>query len=231
MPLQEKQVPRCNSIASAASLRYTLRVQLLSVLLLGVGLGLRHATDADHVVVVTNLVQREPGLLRAARIAALWGLGHSAAFFAVGAAIVVGGVTIPAAFEPITEGLVASMLIGMGLLHLLSSKAQPSDDASHRPASARLSGLRPVVVGVVHGLAGSASVALLAMSTISSRWAATSYLLFFGAGTVLGMVALTVLFARPLAFVMRSRVRRFVTILSALTSLGLGSWLAASLFV
>ncbi len=54
----------------------------LSVLLLGVGLGLRHATDADHVVVVSALVQREPGIWRAARVAALWGLGHSAAFLA-----------------------------------------------------------------------------------------------------------------------------------------------------
>jgi nickel/cobalt transporter (NicO) family protein len=201
---------------------------MLSVLLLGVGLGLRHATDADHVVVVSNLVQREAGLWKAARIAALWGLGHGAAFFVVGAAIVVGGVSLPAAFEPITDGLVALMLIGMGIVHLLPRREERERTAPDYPSTGSM---RPVLVGVVHGLAGSASVALLAMSTIPSRGAATLYLLFFGAGTVLGMVALTALLARPLAYVMQSRVRRIVTIASALTSLGLGVWLGVALLL
>jgi sulfite exporter TauE/SafE len=74
-------------------------------------------------------------------------------------------------------------------------------------------------------------VALLALSTVTSRWAAALQLVFFGLGTVLGMVLLTALLARPLARVMRSRVRRFVTILSALASFALGASLALSLFV
>jgi high-affinity nickel permease len=202
-------------------------VQALSILLLGVGLGLRHALDADHVVVVASLVQRELGLARAARIAALWGLGHSAAFFVVGAAIVLGGVHVPPAFESVTEALVAVMLIGMGAYHLASPARGGEPDTAARACSPG----QPLLVGLVHGLAGSAGVALLALSTVTSRWAAALQLVFFGLGTVLGMVLLTALLARPLARVMRSRVRRFVTILSALASFALGASLALSLFV
>ncbi|MDF3067252.1 MAG: hypothetical protein K0R38_2853 [Polyangiaceae bacterium] len=85
----------------------------LSALVLGLGLGLRHATDADHVAAVTAMLQREPGTMRAMRVAVLWGLGHTASFLVVGLLTVLAGVRLPESFEPAVELLVAGMLVGV----------------------------------------------------------------------------------------------------------------------
>jgi nickel/cobalt exporter len=193
-----------------------------SVLLLGIGLGLRHATDADHVVVVSALVQREPGIWRAARIAALWGAGHTAAFLGLGLSIVLAEVRIPSAFERIAELLVAAMLISFGLWHLAKSrtpiKPVPGIGAATTYA-------RPMLIGVVHGLAGSAGIALLAATTIASRPLAAGYLGLFGLGTVVGMVALTVVMSRPISWTMKrdGLVKQAVTVLAASLSMMLGA--------
>lgn len=193
----------------------------LSVLLLGIGLGLRHATDADHVVVVSALVQREPGVRRAARIAALWGAGHTVAFLALGLLIVLAEVRIPEAFEHGAELLVALMLIGFGIWHLVRSRGT---DAREPAPSVAGASARPLVIGVVHGLAGSAGIALLAATTIRSRPLAVLYLGLVALGTVVGMVALTVLMSRPIGWTMRreGRLRSAITALAAVLSTGLG---------
>lgn len=194
----------------------------LSVLLVGIGLGLRHALDADHVVVVSAMLQREPGIWRAARIAALWGAGHSVAFLALGLMIVVVGLRVPEAFERGAELLVAVMLIALGLWHLtqarrprLSDGAEPIEDS---PAA------RPIAIGLVHGLAGSAGIALLAATTIESRALAVGYLFLVAIGTVVGMVTLTALLARPIHWTLRRQgwLERTVTVVAALLSIGLG---------
>jgi nickel/cobalt exporter len=193
----------------------------LSVLLLGVGLGIRHATDADHVVVLSALVQREPGIWRAARIAALWGAGHTVAFLGLGLLIVLAEVRIPEAFERGAELLVASMLIGFGAWHL----ARSGELALHRSVPpAASTPTRPVAIGLVHGLAGSAGIALLAATTIRSRPLAVAYLGLVALGTVLGMVALTVVLSRPINWTMRreGRLRQVVTVVAALLSMALG---------
>src|SRR6185312_3871108 len=84
---------------------------------LGVGLllGMRHATDSDHVVTITTIVKLEEGLRSALRVAVAWGLGHSATFFCVGAAIVLFGWQVPEALEQVAELGVAALLIGLGL--------------------------------------------------------------------------------------------------------------------
>ncbi len=196
----------------------------LSVLLLGLGLGLRHATDADHVVVISTLLQREPGTARAARIAALWGVGHTAAFLGVGLLVVLAGLRIPDHFDRIAEMLVASMLLGFGALHLKRSFAK-EEAVSAEGSSTPSTSVRPVAVGVVHGLAGSAAIALLASTTIDSRVLAASYLGLFGLGTVLGMVLLTILMSGPITWTMRrpGHARRVISALAALLSLGLGA--------
>ena len=190
-----------------------------SVLWLGVGLGLRHAIDADHVVAVSALVQREPGLWRAARIAALWGTGHTAAFLGVGLLVVLAGVHVPASFEDAAELLVAAMLVGLGLWNL-----RALGRASEASVSAPSPTARPLVVGLVHGLAGSAGIALLAATTIDSRAFAALYLGLFGLGTVVGMVVLTVLMSRPIAWICaRGALARNVTTATAsLVSVWLG---------
>lgn len=197
----------------------------LSVLMLGLGLGLRHAVDADHVVVVSALLQREPGALRAARIAALWGAGHSISFLGVGLVVVLAGVRVPPELEAIAELLVAAMLMGLGGWHLVRSLSKAAPPAGEPAARAYA---RPVLVGVVHGLAGSAGIALLVSATIASRAWAAAYLALFGLGTVMGMVMLTAVLAWPIAWTMRREgsARRVVGAASALLSVALGAAIA-----
>jgi len=193
----------------------------LSVLLLGIGLGVRHATDADHVVVVSALVQRERSVWRAARIAALWAAGHTVTFLALGLLIVLAEVRIPESFERGAELLVALMLIGFGVWHLARNRGS----SDHHPArSGTSASARPVVIGLVHGLAGSAGVALLAAATIRSRPLAVAYLALVAFGTVLGMVTLTVALSQPLGWTMRrqGRGKQVVTVVAALLSMTLG---------
>jgi len=193
----------------------------LSVLLHGIGLGLRHATDADHVVVVSALVQREPGVWRAARIAALWGAGHTVAFLALGLLIVLAEVRIPEAFERGAELLVALMLVGFGIWHLVRSLGTNGGAVQSSVAGASA---RPLAISLVHRLAGSAGIALLAATTIGSRPLAVAYLGLVALGTVIGMVALTVLMSRPINWTMRreGRLRSAITVLAAMLSIGLG---------
>ena len=201
-----------------------------SVLLLGIGLGLRHATDADHVVVVSALVQREPGVWKAARIAALWGVGHTAAFLAIGFFILLAGLRMPEIFEPLVDALVGFMLVGFGLWHVLSHGTGNAKAPAHRSLRGDA---RPIAIGVVHGLAGSAGIALLAATTIDSRATAAGYLLLFGAGTIAGMVALTVLIARPLSWAMQrgATFRRWLIVGAGGASMALGASILVATFV
>jgi high-affinity nickel-transport protein len=159
----------------------------MTAILLGALLGLRHATDADHVVAVTAIVARERSLWRAAKVGALWGLGHTLTLVLVGGAIIAFRLVIPPRVGLGLEFGVALMLIGLGYSNL----RRPRGEAAERAA------IRPVLVGTVHGLAGSAAVALLVLATIRETAPALGYLLVFGLGTILGMVIVTVLLAAP----------------------------------
>ena len=175
----------------------------LSAAMLGFLLGLRHATDADHVVAVTAIVARERTLGRAARVGALWGLGHSLTLLLVGGAIVLFRLVIPPRLGLGLEFGVALMLILLGFDNLRDK----SDPHSH-VAGLGTTGFRPVVIGVVHGLAGSAAVALLVLATIRETGWALAYLAVFGIGTIAGMMIVTVVLAAP-ALYATTRVVRF----------------------
>ncbi|MCL4226940.1 MAG: high-affinity nickel-transport family protein [Myxococcales bacterium] len=164
----------------------------------GVLLGARHATDADHVVAIATLVQREPRPAAAARTAVAWGLGHSLTFLGVGAAIIAAGVRVPAGVEVAVELVVAAMLIGLGAMHLAPRTGAIAGAA---PAPRR----RSFAIGLVHGLAGSGAIALVALTTIASPLGALAYLVAFAAGTTAGMALCTVLLAWPLAWTTRRR--------------------------
>ena len=165
---------------------------VLGVVALGALLGVRHATDADHVVAVTTIVARGPGLRRAAAVGALWGLGHSTTILVVGGTLIGLRVAMPPRVAVALELVVAAMLVLLGLraLHAARRAAGPAE---------RSGALRPLVVGTIHGLAGSAAVTLLVLASIRDpRWA-VAYLAVFGLGTVVGMVGVTLLLAAPAA--------------------------------
>ncbi|HEX2677531.1 MAG TPA: high-affinity nickel-transport family protein [Polyangiales bacterium] len=189
---------------------------LLSILGLGFVLGMRHATDSDHVVAVSTIVSRERSAWAATLIGALWGVGHTFTIMAVGGAIIVFDLIIPARLGLSMELSVGVMLVVLGALNLSGAwrrieqvaHAHEHHDgrAAHRAHADRAPALgliwlaRPLLVGVVHGLAGSAAVALLVLTTIRSVHTALLYLAVFGLGTVVGMAVLTTAFAAPLAF-------------------------------
>lgn len=190
----------------------------LAVVLTAVLLGVRHATDPDHVVAVTTIVTRERRFWRAGSIGALWGVGHTATICLVGGAIVLLKLTIPPRLGLGMEFVVALMLIGLGLYNLAGPRRQ----------AAAPSVVRPVLVGMVHGLAGSAAIALLVLAAIDTTAWALAYLVIFGAGTVVGMMLVTAAIALPSLFAV-SRVptlERYLRVASGAASLAFGLFLA-----
>ena len=219
---------------------------LLAVCVLGFFLGMRHATDPDHVIAVTTIVSRQRTTAGAALIGALWGVGHTLTILVVGAGIILLGWVIPPRVGLSLELSVGVMLIVLGLMNLtgvlqritesvtppagrpgtMHAHPHAHDDYvhthlhGHEPEAhphapdqtplarldRRLGGLgwyqaaRPLVVGVVHGLAGSAAVALLVLTTIGDTLWSTLYLLVFGVGTIAGMMLITAGIAWPLSY-------------------------------
>jgi ABC-type nickel/cobalt efflux system permease component RcnA len=241
-----------------------------AILILAFLLGMRHATDPDHVVAITTIVTKQRGIAKAGLIGVLWGLGHTFTIFVVGMMIILFQVTIPPRVGLSMEFTVAAMLILLGVLNLtgtlrwLQEKftlnspvtaaisirgdgdlvgTQPCDSAAQTQgegAKPKLqlnrmlqslglyNVLRPLVIGIVHGLAGSAAVALLVMTMIRDPWWAIAYLLLFGIGTVAGMMLITGLIAMPFAFTARrfSGWNRGIAVASGLLSLGFGLFLS-----
>jgi hypothetical protein len=191
---------------------------LLFALVTSLVLGMRHATDPDHVLAVSTIVSQERSLSRAAGIGALWGVGHTLTILLVGAAIIMLKLELSPRLGLSMEFAVALMLIVLGCLNLFDV----------RPAGGRLTTVRPLLVGVVHGLAGSAAATLLVLPLIPDpRWAA-AYLLVFGLGTIVGMALMTLAVAAPSVFAATrvAGMRRWIRIASGALSLCFGLYLA-----
>ncbi len=179
---------------------------------------MRHATDPDHVIAVTTIVTSERSLARAARIGALWGLGHSLTILLVGGAIIVFKVAFSVRLGLSMELTVAIMLIVLGVLNLANAGAHP----------APVSPARPIVIGVVHGLAGSAAAALLLVPLIDDPRFAALYLIVFGMGTIVGMTLVTLAIAAPALAVgaPTARIQRSLRLASGAVSVVFGLYLA-----
>ena len=245
--------------------------QLLALASFGFLLGMRHATDADHVIAVTTILNRSRRFIHTTLIGALWGLGHTITVVIVGVLIIVFNVVIPPPVGLAMEFAVAIMLIALGVLNLsgglrgLTERLTPpapvhghdhehlhahdSSPQTHAHDHAHLHGhgndprlggpagivatfgwyqlLRPVAVGLVHGLAGSAAVALLVLATIEDTGTALAYLVIFCVGVAAGMAVLTTIIGLPF-WVARARsaqINRWLTIGSGLLSLAFGLYL------
>ena len=239
-------------------------IPFLSIMAVGFFLGMRHATDPDHVIAVSTIVTRNRNLGRAALIGAFWGLGHTITIFAVGTGIILFNLVIPARVGLSMEVSVGIMLIILGVMNVMAflravrtapdgANEDVHDESmvhshrhshggivhshlhTHEPAQslalldrslARFDAyqhLRPLAVGIVHGLAGSAAVALLVLATIrDARWA-VAYLLVFGVGTIAGMMVITMSLATTLKFAgRRQSMARKLAMASGLLSLGFG---------
>ena len=244
-----------------------MQITLFSIIALGFFLGMRHATDPDHVIAVTTIVSRQRNVRYAALIGLLWGLGHTITIFVVGSAIILFGLVIPPRIGLSMELSLGLMLILLGILNLSGlmrwvtktftplrsgqdTHSHGHGDYIHSHARGHTTGkhgysedatpvgwmdrtlgsmdfyqvLRPLVVGVVHGLAGSAAIALLVLTTIRVPGWAVLYLLVFGIGTLGGMMLITAAIAVPFTFSENrfARLHRGLGLASGLVSLIFG---------
>jgi high-affinity nickel-transport protein len=191
----------------------------LSVLALGFLLGMRHATDPDHVVAVTTIVSQQKSVARAAGIGALWGAGHTATIVLVGGAILLFRLAVPPRLGLALEFAVAVMLVLLGVRNLRAVRGG---------RRAALSPVRPIVVGFVHGLAGSAFVAMLVLTAIPSPVIGIMYLLVFGVGTIAAMTLITTVIAVPSAYAVTrvTGAERYVQLAAGVASVCFGLFLA-----
>jgi high-affinity nickel-transport protein len=165
----------------------------LALIVLGFFLGMRHATDPDHVIAVSTIVARERSTAGAAAIGAVWGLGHTLTILFVGGGIILFGWVIPPRIGLSMEFSVGLMLIVLGMVNL----AGVLRTGNHAHAHPQLVWLDQRFGALVHGLAGSAAVALLVLTTIRDPAWAIWYLLVFGLGTILGMALMTMAIISP----------------------------------
>lgn len=197
---------------------------MLTVLALGLLVGLRHALEADHIAAVTSLASGSGSLLERVKVAAIWGSGHAAALMILGGALVALGTALP---EPVARGLeiaAGGMLIALGVdvLRRLRARrvhvhvhqhgdgvrhlhAHAHDATSHRAPAAhdhrhvRTLLPRALAVGGIHGLAGSGALVVLSMQTLGSGMLAVAYVACFAVGSILGMVAFSLMLTLPFA--------------------------------
>ena len=199
---------------------------------LGFILGIRHATDPDHVVAVGTIVSRERRARCAAMIGVLWGVGHTVTILLAGGAIAVFGLVVPPEVGLTVELSVALMLVVLGALGIAAA-GRPRPEARPERLDRRFGGLglyhaaRPFMVGAVHGVAGSAAVGLLVVTTVGDPLRSLIYLLVYGIGTVAGMVVITAAIALPFTWTARRLlgVNRGLARATGLLSVGLGLFL------
>jgi sulfite exporter TauE/SafE len=198
---------------------------MLATLGLGFVLGLKHATEADHLAAVSTIVSGRRSIWQSAAVGALWGAGHTAALIVAGIFVVGLGGAIPERVANALELIVAVMIVFLGMrllrahIHLHAHGGKPhvhlhfhdkqhahSIETTHMMDHGNLSGWRPVLVGIIHGLAGSAALTLLVLSTVVRNGSALlgfAYLIVFGAGSIGGMMLMSCLISLPFSLGLR----------------------------
>ena len=172
---------------------------LLIVVLVAVLLGLRHATDPDHLIAVSALAPSEPGPRRAARLGAAWGLGHALTLFAFGVPIVLFNAFLPERAQQGAETAVGLMIVLLALWLLVRWRRGDFRMHTHPEAHGARTARQAFAVGLVHGIGGSAGVGLLLVASIQSRAYALVALALLAVCTAVSMTMLTTGFGTALA--------------------------------
>ena len=221
----------------------TPQLSTFSVLVIGFVLGLQHATEADHLAAVSTIVSEKKNLFTASLVGGLWGIGHTISLFVVGLFVILLKFQISESLEAKLEACVGAMLVLLGLnalrklfqaskvhvhshehdghkhVHIHTHNKEGAEPSHHRLSP------RSVVIGMVHGLAGSAALMLLVVPTISSQGLAILYILIFGIGSIGGMMAMSFLIGLPFHFTAGrfEILNRSIRLVAGVFSLCLGS--------
>jgi hypothetical protein len=217
--------------------------EVLTILGLGFVLGLRHALDTDHIVAVSTILARRPSVRASGMIGFSWGLGHTLVLLLVGAVVLVLRVEIPESLALAAEFGVGVMLVVLGSalavklskerwhlhthehngerhLHFHSHR----QIADHRHPHWLRDSIQPLCIGMAHGLAGSAALLLVVLSTAKSIMAGFFYIAVFGVGSILGMILIGLTISVPVLWSLSVGRRVFLAVqgLASLGSIGLG---------
>ena len=232
-------------------------LSLVAVLSIGLVFGLKHATEVDHVVAITTIVSRHKNVFRSAIVGAMWGAGHTVSLLVIGVIVLSLRVAIPERVSGWLEFGVALMIIGLGVsalwramrtnsevhlhqhshddglahthvhFHEQENKHNPKSPASHSHVVSRI-GWKPVLVGMMHGLAGSGALTLLVLTQISSPLLGLLYVATFGVGSIAGMLVMSGLIGLPFAFTSGrlTHLHQGLQTVAAVFSICFGVWYA-----
>lgn len=233
---------------------------MLWTLSLGLMIGMQHALEADHVAAVSCIAARERSVRKIVRHGAVWGVGHTVTLMLVAGGAILVGASLPDRFAAFLEMLVGVMLVALGThvlyrlvrervhfhrhrhsdgtvhLHAHSHGNDLPTDAPHMPKHDHdhPSGLpwRTLLIGMTHGLAGSAALLVLTAAGLESPAMGVLYVLLFGIGSVLGMAILSALMAVPLAWTAKALTwtHRGLQGLAGSATAVLGLWIAFESF-
>lgn len=196
---------------------------MLSLLFVGLLIGMRHALEADHVAAVASLATTTNSLKSAVKHGAVWGLGHTITLFLFGSIVILTDSVMPENMAMGLEFAVGIMLVVLGIdvirrmlrdrvhfhTHQHSNSQQHfhahkhANEKTHNPNKHEHKHkdkfpLKALFIGIMHGMAGSAALILLTLQTVSSPWTGMLYMLLFGIGSIIGMAILSVIIAIPL---------------------------------
>ena len=229
---------------------------IMAILGLGLVFGLKHATEVDHVVAISTIVSRHKNIFRSAFVGALWGAGHTLSLMAIAIVVLWFRIAIPERVSAWLEFGVALMIIGLGVsalwralrrdgqmhvhqhthgglahthvhFHEHETRHERSAPSQHSHRVSRI-GWKPVMVGMMHGLAGSGALTLLVLTQISSAWVGLLYVLTFGFGSIAGMLLMSGLIGLPFALTSRklTHAHQGLQTVAAILSICFGIWYA-----
>lgn len=229
---------------------------IVATMLLGFVLGFKHALDADHLIAVSTIVGKHRSILHSSLVGTFWGLGHTASLLVAGTVVLLLRVSIPPRTALWMEMAVAVMLVYLGILtirqalrtlreaplklhshvhthgneivhsHMHLHAGQETHEHKHLLHSF---GIKPFLIGTVHGMAGSAALMLLVLTTIPTLGVGLLYIAVFGIGSVGGMLVMSALISVPFLATAKyfssanGAVRMAAGLLSVVFGLGLGS--------
>ncbi len=224
--------------------------QLLSLIGVGFLLGLRHALDSDHLAAVATVLAERPSLLASGAVGLWWGIGHTLTLLLVGSVVLAWGIRIPEEFELLAESGVAVLLIVLGgtlalklyrerwHVHKHHHDGEPHihfhshhRQEDHRHPHWMIQSIRPLCIGMAHGLAGSAAVMLMILSTTKEMGTGLLSILVFGIGSIIGMMVIGLTISVPVIYSRSINHRLFGAVqgLASIASVSVGIWMLIKL--